>query len=377
MNRHTARPAVATLSLVVVLSLTACSDLSALGAPQTDAPIDAIAKPTPTETADVWHSSPVTEDPDWDGMSIGELKINGDEYSYLEVEGEEPRYLNVTVIPFEVGDIEPQIDSAKPFVVEFKSACRTAWTSDAEREPNEEGAVPPPEFSMFIAKSENADDGVPVSCTVREVGDEDRANSSAWFNDTEFSDGKYFIVTKVEGSEWRQVIPLTISTGILDKQGLGLGENGIWHDPRAAVLPGEQGEIYWWELSKVKRKSLEAVDQWWVEPKQESFFSVPEINITGSGTNADPIHGSFVALLDGEHRTTRTDAWVLGRDRDATSGPEIGCTEVEGKEDASAPTRYECDIWPFVESKGKSDVYYLILISQPGEVRQVFEVKVK
>lgn len=377
MSAHIKWPAVATFSVLALLSLTACTDPNALGAIPTDAPIDTVSEPTPTETPDDWYSAPVAEEPDWEGMSLGELKINGDQYSYVEVDGEEPAYRNITEIPFEVGDTEPQIDPTKPFVLEFKSACRTAWTGPSEEHVDEDGQPIAPEFSMFIAKSKNAVEGVPVSCTTDNMNYEGEANSWAGFTDSDFSDGNYFIITTVEGSAWRQVVPVTISTGILLKQGLGLSENGIQHDSRAAALPGEQGEIYWWELSKVKPTSIRAFDQWWVEPKQESFFSVPEVNITGSGTNADPITGSFVALLDGEYRTARTNTWVLGRDKDATSGPEISCSLAEGEEGTNTSRRYECDIWEFVDSKGKSGVYYLILTSQPGDVRQVFEVKVK
>lgn len=372
MTQCSKRPAVATLLVVALLPLSACSDPNALGAIPSDAPIDTIAEPTPTETPDDWFSEPVTEEPDWEGMSLGELKVNGDQYSYLEVEGEEPSYRNVTLVPFESGDAEPQIDRNGPFYVEFKSGCRTTWRDPDAKQTDEGGAVPP-EFSMFIAESEDAVDGVPVFCTTDNMNYEGEANSWAWFTPRAFSDGKYFIITKVKNSEWRQVVPFAISTGILDKQNFGVEENGIWHDLRAAVLPGEQGEIYWWELSEVKRKSIEAVDQWWVEPKHESFFAVPEIDFTGSGTSSDPISGSFVAVLDGEYRTARTNTWILGRDKDATSGPYISCDE----EVLESKSRYSCSTEAFVDGKGKPDAYYLILTSQPGDMRQVFEVKVK
>jgi len=375
MNGQARRPAVATLGLLALLSLTACTDPSALGAIPTDAPSDTVAGLTPTETPDDWYSAPITEEPDWEGMSLGELKINGDQYSYLEVEGEEPRYWNIAEIPFEVGDAEPQIDLTEPFYVEFKSGCRTTWR-DPDAKKTEEGEVAPPEFSIFIAESEDAVDGVPVSCTTDNMNYEGESNSWAWFTPREFSDGNYFIITKLKDSQWRQVVPFTISTGILDKQGLGLGENGIWHDPRAKALPGEQREINWFELTKVKPESL-GNDEWWDEPKRERFFTVPEVSIAGSGTNSDPISGSFVAVLEGEHRITRTETWVLGRDKDATSGPEISCSLVEDDVAASAARRYECDIWEFVDTKGNADKYYLIFTSQPGDVRQVFEVSTK
>lgn len=375
MTRHITRPAVATLGLFVLFSLTACTDPNALGAIPSDAPIDTVAEPTPTATPDDWFSAPVTEEPDWDGMSIGGLKINGDQYSYLEDEGEEPSYRNVTLVPFEVGDAEPEIEPTEPFYVEFKSGCRTTWR-DPDAKHTEEGEAAPPEFSMFIAESEDAVDGAPISCTTDNMNYEGESNSWAWFTPREFSDGEYFIITKVKDSQWRQVVPFTISTGILDKQGLGLEENGIRHDPRTSALPGEQREINWFELSKVKPKSI-GNDGWWDEPKHESFFTVPGVSITGSGTNTDPVAGSFVAVLRGEYRTARTNTWVLGRDKGATSGPEITCASKEIEDGSEYSTRYDCDILPFVDSNGKADTYYLILTSQPGDLRQVVEAKVK
>lgn len=375
MTQHTMRPAVASLGLLALLSLTACTDPNALGAIPSDASIDTITEPTPTETPDDWFSAPVTEEPDWDGMSLGQLEINGDQYSYLEVEGEEPRYRNVSLVPFEVGDTEPQIDPNGTFYVEFKSDCRTTWTHPDEREPSKEGVVAPPEVSMFIAESENAVDGVPVPCTTDNLNYEGQANSWAWFTPKQFSDGNYFIITVVKDSSWRQVVPFTIEPGILEKQGLGLEENGIWHDPRAVALPGEQAQIYWWELSKTKPTNDGG--QWWVEPKREDFFKLSEAALAGSGTDADPITGSFVVLLRGEHRSARANTWVLGRDEAADSGPELSCAPEQIEDSSGYSTKYTCGIWPFVDSKGKAGVYHLILTSQPGNVRQVFEVSVK
>ncbi|MFF7292023.1 hypothetical protein ACFY9N_05750 [Microbacterium sp. NPDC008134] len=375
MTARIKRPAVVILGVLALLSLTACTDPSALGAIPSDAPIDTVAEPTPTGTPDDWYSAAVSDEPDWEGMSLGEVTVNGEQYSYLEVEDEEPTYRNITEIPFEVGDTEPKLDTSKPFVLSFKSGCRTTWT-DASAHLNDEGEATEPKFHMFIAKTEKALDGAPVSCTTDNMNYEGEPNSWAWFDDPNFSDGQYFLITTVEDSVWRQVVPITISTGILDKQNFGIEENGIWHDSRAAALPGEQREINWFELTKVKPKSL-GNDEWWDEPRRESFFTVPEVSIAGSGTNSDPISGSFVAVLEGEHRITRTETWVLGREKDATSGPEISCSLVEDDEAASAARRYECDIWEFVDTKGNADKYYLILTSQPGDVRQVFEVATK
>lgn len=374
MKARIKRPAVVTLSVLALLSLTSCTDPSAIGAIPSDAPIDTIAEPTPTETPADWFSDPSTEKPDWEGMSLGGLKINGDEYSYLELEGESPRFRNITTIPFNVGDTEPRIDPTRPFVIEFQSRCQTAWV-DASKRSDKDGKATLPTFSMFIAKSENAVDGVPVTCTTDNMNYDGKANSWAWFIDPGFTDGRYFIITTVEGSAWRQVAPLTISTGILNKQGLGLLENGIRHDPRATALPGEQGEISW--LPVVKRTSQEAnaTQRWWVDPRQDKFLSASEINVTGSGTNSDPITVSFVVRLVGDYRTARTNTWILGRGKNATSGPEISCSSKENE--AGYPVQFDCSTRPFVDDKGKAVVYYLTVISQPGSVRQVIKLPVK
>ncbi|MDQ4214066.1 hypothetical protein [Microbacterium capsulatum] len=369
------RLATAVLIALALLPLAACTDSGALGAIPSDSPGATIDTPSPTPSSDTWFSNPVAEKPDWGGMYLGDLKINGDQYSYLDVAGDKPRYRNVAEVPLEVGSPEPRIDPAKPLVVEFQSKCRSEWLEPPKKQNGKADRPAVPELLMFIAKSEDAVDGVPVFCTTDNLNYEGMANSWAWFIDTNYGDGNYFIVTTVKGSRWRQVVPLTISTGILNRQGAGLGKNGIWDDPRANALPGEQGVIDAWPL--VTKSAPTAKAHWWVAPQEENFFSASDIKITGSGTNSDPITGSFAVTLSGEHRSARTNTWVLGRDKDATHGPELSCASESNGKGSSPETHFKCDIRPFVDARGKTDAYYLILTSQPGGVRQVIKLPMK
>lgn len=434
MNVRSLRPAIATVGMLAVLTLTACTDSGVLDPPNSG------AGPTPTATPGDWYSAPATEEPDWEAINIEALTINSEPYRILE--GSE-QYTNVGRIPElrdpewvkllegivaeerarESSDLEhaeadlrryldttltaPAVfDSTVPFVVDLTpESCTTSWRGDTGKALNESGSSVVIEPSIFIAKSEQATDGVPFSCSSPDVLDDDqRASASAWFIDPEFSDGKYFIIATVDGSRYRQVTPLTISGPTIPRACRDCEkQKGItWHDAiTTETTIGDAGEL-------VSRGVISGVEynydgatqaeppgspaaypelimdapkpqkRWWEEPKREKFISLPEANITGSGTNADPITGSFVAVLNGEHRTARTSTWVLGHDDDATSGPDISCTsDQEEEENAEAPARYECEILPFVDAKGKRDAYYLILTSQPGDVRQVFKVSVK